>query len=505
MEPKEVLCFVKSKIKKEWIQIFCTTFILGIIAHGYKFLNIIPNWDSLVYSERSKNAITSGRWFLIIADRISSFNDIPWIIGLISLIYIALSSICIIELFKVKKKFSMILITCIMITFPSLISAFSYMFMADTLFLAMLFSCLAVLISVRNKKGFLVGAILIGCSIGIYQSYVSFAMLLIILWIILEILFCKLSMKELMLQITKFLGMGILGVTFYWIAFKMLLNAEGISNSVTHQGMDAIGIPSIKELGSAIYKIAREFYVFFFGSIGDISFASVLNFILFFGIIIFSLYFVYKNKIFLKVDKMILLIISVIAIPLVAFIYFVFTPEIWYHTLMEHSLVLIYVFFVILIENINLKKGRFRVFISWGTSILLFLMVYNFTMMANSAYATMNKSYEKTYAAFVRVVDRMEQLENYEDVEKVAVVGRFGSGITLSGTPELVGVPEDYFVISQEYTLPMLRYYFDISLEEVNVDELKALKQTEAYKNLETWPSKHSMIVIDNILVMKLS
>ena len=61
---------------------------------------------------------------------------------------------------------------------------------------------------------------------------------------------------------------------------------------------------------------------------------------------------------------------------------------------------------------------------SWGAVIVLFLTMFNFTIISNISYFNMALKYEKSYAFVNRMIDRVEQIDGYENVVKFAVIGR---------------------------------------------------------------------------------
>ena len=126
MEPELFFSTLKHRIKKEWILCFCSAISFGIAAHIYKFLNHLPNWDSLLNLYSSQNKIDLGRCFLSVGCLLGSYYDLPWINGMLSLLYLALSAVCISILFDVRKTLPLILIGGMVTTFPTVTSTMSY-------------------------------------------------------------------------------------------------------------------------------------------------------------------------------------------------------------------------------------------------------------------------------------------------------------------------------------------------------------------------------------------
>ena len=90
--PWELLKESKTKIKTTWRIAFVSALVLGLWIHLPVMLSDIPNHDGLSSMYFDQNMITSGRWFLTVACGFSSYFTIPWVIGLIGLIWLALTA-----------------------------------------------------------------------------------------------------------------------------------------------------------------------------------------------------------------------------------------------------------------------------------------------------------------------------------------------------------------------------------------------------------------------------
>ncbi len=176
-----LLYFYKNKVKPQWKFAFGSTFLVALLIHFYKFSNTLLNHDSLFNFYSDQNMVGSGRWFLSVTCRVSSYFDLPWVIGLLSVIYIALTVVVIIELFQVKNPIVILLIGGLTSAFPGITETFYFEFTADGYMLAMLLAALAVYHSNFEHTGWkttLLSIVFICLSCGIYQAYVSFALLL---------------------------------------------------------------------------------------------------------------------------------------------------------------------------------------------------------------------------------------------------------------------------------------------------------------------------------------
>ena len=102
--PEKVLKKLNSFILPEWKVCFLGAFIAGLLAHLYKITSWLPNWDSLVVRYDAQNMIGLGRGFLPVAASLSSFYDLPFLNGIITILFHALGAVCIFKILRVRKK-----------------------------------------------------------------------------------------------------------------------------------------------------------------------------------------------------------------------------------------------------------------------------------------------------------------------------------------------------------------------------------------------------------------
>ena len=149
----------RTKIKNTWKIAFLSAFVLGILIHLPVMLSDIPNHDGLSSMYFDQNMITSGRWFLSVACGFSSYFTIPWIIGLIGLLWLALAAVVLTELLELTDPPVITAVSGLLVSFPALASTFAYVFTMDGYMMALFLAILAVLFTKKYKKGWLAGAV----------------------------------------------------------------------------------------------------------------------------------------------------------------------------------------------------------------------------------------------------------------------------------------------------------------------------------------------------------
>ena len=178
LAPENGIRMIYGKIKREWKGAFLTCFLLGLVVHMPIMLSDIPNHDGLDSIYFDQNMITSGRWFLMAACGASSFYTLPWVIGLLGLLFLSCTAAALCELLEIRKIWAAALAGGMLVSFPALASTFAYVFTLDGYMLAMLLAVLAVLFTKKFRYGYVPGAVCLSFSMGVYQAYLSFAMIL---------------------------------------------------------------------------------------------------------------------------------------------------------------------------------------------------------------------------------------------------------------------------------------------------------------------------------------
>lgn len=132
--------------------------------------------------------------------------------------------------------------------------------------MALLFAAVAVWFW-EKKKGiisYVMFAVFLALSLGIYQTYVSVAMYLILIRIILDILEQKYANRELLCKIRKAVISGICGMVLYYIIMVIVMTAVGSSFS-DYMGVNEASVVNIFQSLSRIVWHVLDFVQLFVG------------------------------------------------------------------------------------------------------------------------------------------------------------------------------------------------------------------------------------------------
>ena len=505
MNPEQTFKWIKEHIKQEWKLAFLSAFILGLLIHMPVMLSDIPNHDGLDSMYFDQNMITSGRWFLTVACGISSYYTLPWLIGLLSVFYLGLTSVVLTEFLQVKSKACIVLISGLLVSFPATASTFAYVFTMDGYMLALFLAVLSVLLTQRFRLGFLAGAVCLACSMGTYQAYLPFAVLLCI-YGILMLAMEEGRLAEKLQKGLKYLYMGILGVGLYYVLLQILLKLQH-KELASYQGIN--GMTSLE--GAGLLQTVKQIYSDFisFTLKGNVlwnnvySGAAIAVLVLLTAVTLFSL--IIRRKWWKNLWFYLIMVLLVVGLPIATNLILIISPEVTYHLLMRYQWVLYLICMLAFVE----KYGSRKAVNSWGLLLSAGVLVFNFTVTDQIGYSNLQKRYEKTYAYCVRLLDRIEQTEGYYQGIPIAMIGVVGdeeyprTDITQTVTGGMIGLSGDSLVYTGKNYQAFIKHYLGATLNILPAEAMEEAYYQEFYQDMPGFPAAGSIQIVDGIMYIK--
>ena len=506
--PEQLIEKIKKNILPVWKVCFFSALLVGLIAHVYKITNWLPNWDGLVFRYDAQNMLRLGRWFLAVACAPSSFYDLPFINGLFAIIYHGLGAVCICKIFDVQKKVTAVLIGALVASFPAVTSVMMYNYVADGYALAFLLSCLAALFMTGEKPRFVLGAIFITLSAGIYQAYITVTIMLLILHLIIG-LFNDDSIKTALIKSLKFLLTGGCGMLVYYLVLNILL---GVTHSalLDYQGFDnATSLESV-DLFSSLYNVKYSFLGYFFDFSKGLNVFNVTNVIVSVAAVALYLADIIRKK--LSVSKIILLCVYVAFLPIGASVLAFINGSVDYHNLMKMGFLVFYLIFILQYERTDFKCTKLNSAKLWSILCISSVIIFNNIIIANVSYHKLNMAYEKSYGILVRIADRIEQTENSENCDSILVLGSLNESKEYSANlpPDMTGTTDglilraDDEVVGQSVLCSAINDYCSKDYSFISGTKKKELFTKIDVAAMENWPKKNSIMIVDNTIVIKL-
>lgn len=512
MNPEKFFAWVKEKIGKESFLTFVATFVIGLFTHMPALVSDIPNHDGLASMYFDQNMITSGRWFLQVACGISSYFSLPWLIGILALIYLAVGASLLCRLLKIKSTVCSVLIGGMMVTFPVLASNFAYVFTMDGYMLGLFLAILAVYLVGNAKYGFLWGGISLAFSMGIYQSYLPVTILLSV-YMAVTVLAGTDAVKNRIKGILRYVYMGVIGVALYYALLRLLLMVQG-KTLADYQGINTMADASGMNLLGTLKAMYFDFIAFTLKGnvLANNPFAKAAFVIL---VCLFLMYIAIcciRKKWYKNVAFYIVTLIVAATVPIFTNIILLISESVNYHALMRYQWVLFAVVPIAVLfsgfETNENKNKKIASVVQWVVFICGVVVVFSNVVTDNIAYSNLQKKYEKTYAYCLRLADRIEQTEGYYTGIPIYMIGVVGddnypvTDITAKATDHLIGIGGDYLLYTGENYELFFEHYMGISFNFLRPEEANYYNE-DFYAEMPSFPAEGSAKVVNGIMFVK--
>lgn len=494
--------------------------ILTLLTHIYFFTSRFGNEDDLNFLSFTNNTLSSGRFML--GNYFTGNTITPMINFLFAIIVLAVVSIIICDLLKIKNKKSMIFISAILSTFPSLAMSFSYLYMVEVYMSALVLSTLAVYITVKFKYGFIIGGLLLSLSLGNYQSYIGIATALSTIYLI-KLLIDGSNAEDVLKLFMKLLLMGIIGVVLYFVILNICLNVFNTSLS-SYKGADSMGLPPINQW---IFLIGRTYYHFIGYFLGISFFKSnifytIVKCILLLLIVIVFIRILRKNKIFKNRLEIVMLLILCALLPLAINIvdFMAYKTDLSILNIYQYSM--IYILAIFLIDKfINDKHKKYNYFTVGVVFVLLFCICYQNFEITNNYYYKIEEFNDYTESFNNRLLARIENTNGYDYTMPIIITGIKNSEFykklyDLDPWKDIVyydqglwggryiGYADLYYLENDDKIFELINNQLGFELVQATDEQKQEIIESNDFLEMDSWPSSKAIKIIEGVLVIKL-
>lgn len=501
---------LKQKFKEDKALIFLiitSVFIFGLIAHAYSYLNPIFSHDSLVSLCQLNDIgfkISLGRYVQPIFMMFRGLIVVPWLIGILSLLYISIATYFIVKMLEIKNNIIIIAFCGILTTNISItLTNATYMQESDMFMLSLALASLSVYILRVFKLGCIWGVIPLVLAVGLYQAFYQSAIAIIMILFVKDIFDNK--NKEAYIHLIKGGAMVIAGVLIYYLLNLLVLQMSGIHPSDGYNSMDTgrflssspiilkyIAHRTIEKIIPCKSLISGNYFAI----------SSVFN-LVFFATIFIVFVTVLKS---LKINTYCkILFVSIIGLMPWCINSVLFLTKNVIHDLMEYSVFFIFILALYILDYNRNRTLNIIAFIAMS-AILLGNIVF-----ANKLYLKKDFEYHSTLSFITRVIDRIEQTDGYIPGEsKVLFLGHFNDSPTLQSRPgfeNVVGVGTSFnSSYSITYSAPpyfkyILGYNIVIVREKDIIDDFSNRLEVQL---MPRFPAMESVKKIDDVIVVNI-
>lgn len=423
--------------------------VLTLIAHGFNFFNATFANDRIAFfSEPPTNGAgteVAGKWFAQYYDGIRGYSYLPWLIGVLSMIYLTLAVYITVDLLRIEKLLSIWIVAGLYTTNVSVITANLYG-VDDFMFALVMaaFSAWFWNLKDRDYEGkffvfckkhmvirLICSAICLALCVGVYGAYAPVAPVLIVLTCMV-MLFKGERTGYVLCRFLEFIAMVGTGAVLYYLVQKLFLIIKD-SQMQSYMGEDKIlaGVDFaelISDIKLAFCNTINNWRGSYEGNSSYVSMPMWMAIaLLVLGGMLFAM-LIYKHRdIMVEKGRIVFLVILIGLFPLVAGSIFILAFG-HAHYLMIFPFVYLYVAIAKMAEcEISVgkikKPHHFIRVLSTVTAILLFVFIYRGIKASNMVYSAMEMKYTRSQSIATRMIDRIESVDGYDGTEKVCLVG----------------------------------------------------------------------------------
>lgn len=502
------------KLDKKYQYSIYTAIITGFLTYFYYISRTLHNYDSISFFSHGVGAgVDFGRWLLNLVyvaankfcDNGGYFHTI--VINSVAVIFlIEIGCLLLIAIFELEKPLECITLTVVMITFPTIVAAMLFNYLAALYAAAVTLSALAIWFVKRGKwYNLLIASILLAFGLGLYQAYFPYGAALLVVLLIQQTASKESDAKEIILNAIKYFGVLVMAYFIYMLILKYYMWKYKMTALSPYQGINQMGKIDLVELPQTILLTYQKFFSVTYQNYVGLSAAKSMH-ILFLALYLLTLiagvFIVIRERrnILKAVDLVVLLAIF----PLAANSIMIITPRLGIYTLMVMGMATVFYVPLVMCKALSSAyhiQGIFRGIIC---SVIL-------TMGGFYCYQA-NVNYTELFY-------RNERTENF-------VSGLYGRILSQPGyrkEMDIVFVGEDFLELSESepYDIGELRYggnyfginvysrksymdiYFGIKSREITEKELETYRELIA--RMDVYPSYSGIeIVNEDMMIVKL-
>lgn len=527
--------FISKQSKDVWRWSILSVIVFSLITHGYRFSNNMYSHDSLlmIYQNDYGWQIALGRFVqpMLIFLRGSLCN--PWLISVCAVFWSVLSTYFLTRLLDINHVVGVILTAGVLVCNTTMIVAnASYLPWVDFYALAGFCGILGIWclrqgitaqssssrINTKTLWWYVIGILVLVCSMGIYQSYICVAIGLAILDIFSELM-KKAEWKKFVRKAICYVLALVVVALLYYAIWKIFQKVFGIWTANSYNGLASVGDYSDTSIISVLINTYRQVFDFLwnpdtFKSViyKSFSMSYIWKWLLRLANILIICDILYqvvvtnirqKTALWQRALQLILLLIFPFGINFVSFI-----SKGMEHTLMIFAFSLIYVL-SLQQNNRSLSVTANNYWVKFFIILPFALLIWSNVVYANQIYLKKELQEEATLSLMTRVVSDIEDIEGY--IAGETPVAFYGNFQTSDYVQELIDFEEitpygmgksTVTYIGADYS--MLKYQLNVNMNLTRVDSADedVLKQIKA---MPCYPNQGSIDYIDDILVIKIA
>ena len=424
------VCPLKPRVSQAFWAAVAGAMAFGILTHGMGLFNKLSWHDDIFSLFMTGTAIELGRWMLHVLAELEKWFygnghfSLPVVNGVYALLCIGLSAGLLAEHFQIRSRKLSALLGAVMAAFPVVTSLFGFMFTIHYYMLALLMiTAGGILICAESgwwKR--VIGVLLGGCAVAIYQAFLPVLLMLVLLDQIRELTRReekpRFYFRKLLIQAVCVAG--VMGV--YFAGGQLFLRIKNLELDA-YLGISEAGGTGLAQYLSRAGTAYREFFLPSHFVLWDMYPQSMFNMYRLMLLMDFALgagwiLYIWKKS----PGRALLLGAALLLVPLGCNFIFVMSEKV--HSLMVYGQVMQMVLLVCLTDWTEKPLPAFHRILSAGTALVLAVSGVMYFRYANQCYMKTAFQQQEAISWNTTLVSRIESAEGYRDELPVAFVNR---------------------------------------------------------------------------------
>lgn len=415
-----------DQMKKRFLWAMLATVCFSMLANGYAYFNFYPIHDAVDFTIGGpwrEWQVQLGRFLIPLYYQVKSPIAMPWITGLLSMLYMGTGAFLIAELLGQDTPLGICLIGGFLSANLFTLEVNSaQQYFSDVFLFSMLFACLGVYCVWKGRgwKSLLAAVVCLFISYGVYQAFITYAACLCMLAFVRGIMLDREHAKAVVIRAALCAAaMGVAGLA-YMLGGKVALRLYHTKPSDVEWSIYSVNQHQLDELWGAVKTNYKLFWRIFFVGRGYVGIPA--------GIATCALALLSAVLVVRKLGKRVLALLLILAVlalfPLVSRLINIFTKMNGaYRTMFAQFLIwpaLTAMAFWCLPE-----KPRRRVAVIAATAVLSLAIILCNVRFNNGAFTIQRILNERAIYHTGRVLEDLDEFDAYNKQKKVALFGRF--------------------------------------------------------------------------------
>ena len=493
--------------------------ITGLIGHLFVITNILKNHDNMHFMNSNGIGLSSGRWFLTLLDdamrplfgnlNLQALNNIMCICLL------SIAAYVIVLIFDMHDLVHCGAWSAVFVAFPTIGDTLIFAFTSHYYAFAILMTATGVYLTIKFRFGFLVGALLSACSLGIYQAYFP-----VMISLFMTLLICQsISENTTFISLLKrgffYLGTLILSLIDYFVLLKICMFAYDIELT-NYQGISSMGKINIHELPRIMSSSYKSFLKIPYDDYCDMDITSnwIIKAMLLVMIII-SLYTLFliirKRKEVFKQTRWLLLVLLILY-PFAISSIILMCYHAYIYTMMVFGVVMIYLMPLVIYEQgcLGVDKPLSPVKAKWfqkaiASGLMIITLVYY--VQNNANYTLLYYANQQSYNYWNSVVTQIKNTDGFRSDMPWAMIGSVEDPLYQNPWNDYVSLygglqAEQLNMYSRRDCIQQFLGYKPVYSEGLDILRIKT---SDYFKKMPCYPDYGSIRIEDNTVIVKFS